>query len=136
MIAEGAPTYPEPGRLWRLIARHRVTHFGTAPTLARMLRRDAEALLDSYDLSSLRAIPSSGEAWDGRNLALGGAAHRRRPCADPEFLGRDRDVRDRRLQHPVPAEACQLQRPGARDRRRHRRPGRRGACRPAKSASW
>ncbi len=64
VIAEGAPTFPDPARLWRLIARHRVTHFGTAPTLARMLRRETEALLDRYDLSSLRAIPSSGEAWD------------------------------------------------------------------------
>ena len=64
VIAEGAPTYPDPGRMWRLIERHRVTHFGTAPTLARMLRREADALLDLHDLSSLRAIPSSGEAWD------------------------------------------------------------------------
>lgn len=64
VIAEGAPTFPDPGRMWRLIERHRITHFGTAPTLARMLRREAEALLDRYDLSSLRAIPSSGEAWD------------------------------------------------------------------------
>jgi len=64
VIAEGAPTFPDPGRMWRLIERHRVTHFGTAPTLARMLRREAETLLDRHDLSSLRAIPSSGEAWD------------------------------------------------------------------------
>ena len=64
VIAEGAPTFPDPGRMWRLIERHRVTHFGTAPTLARMLRREADGLLDRHDLSSLRAIPSSGEAWD------------------------------------------------------------------------
>jgi acetyl-CoA synthetase len=64
VIAEGAPTFPDVGRLWRLIERHRVTHFGTAPTLARLLRRDAEASLAEFDLSSLRVIPSSGEAWD------------------------------------------------------------------------
>ncbi|MBL6081749.1 AMP-binding protein [Belnapia sp. T18] len=64
VIAEGNPTHPTPDRLWRLIERHRITHFGTAPTLARMLRRDADALLDRHDLSSLRAFPSSGEAWD------------------------------------------------------------------------
>ncbi|MBR0669688.1 AMP-binding protein [Neoroseomonas soli] len=64
VIADGAPTYPEPDRLPRLIAKHGITHFGTAATLARMLRRDADALLDRHDLSSLRAIPSSGEAWD------------------------------------------------------------------------
>ncbi|MBP0465412.1 AMP-binding protein [Roseomonas sp. PWR1] len=64
VIAEGAPTWPEPDRLPRLIAKHRVTHFGTAPTLARMLRRDAGTMLERHDLSSIRAIPSSGEAWD------------------------------------------------------------------------
>ena len=64
VIAEGAPTYPDPGRIWRLVARHRVTHLGTAPTLARMLRREADALLDRYDLSCLRAFPSTSEAWD------------------------------------------------------------------------
>jgi acetyl-CoA synthetase len=64
VIAEGAPTFPEPDRLWRLVARHRVTHLGLAPTLARLLRRDAEALIGRHDLSSLRAFPSSGEAWD------------------------------------------------------------------------
>lgn len=64
VIAEGNPTHPAPDRLWRLIERHRITHLGTAPTLARMLRRDADALLDRHDLSSLRAFPSSGEAWD------------------------------------------------------------------------
>ncbi|MFO1027005.1 MAG: AMP-binding protein [Acetobacteraceae bacterium] len=64
VIAEGAPTYPEPDRLWRMIEQYRITHFGTAPTLARMLRRDADALIDRYDLSSIRVIPSTGEAWD------------------------------------------------------------------------
>jgi acetyl-CoA synthetase len=64
IIAEGAPTYPQADRLWQLIEEHRVTHFGTAPTLARLLRRDAESLLPKHDLSSIRVIPSSGEAWD------------------------------------------------------------------------
>ena len=64
VIAEGAPTFPEPSRLWRMIEKHRVTHFGTAPTLARLLRRDAGQCLADFDLSSIRVIPSSGEAWD------------------------------------------------------------------------
>jgi len=64
VIADGAPTFPEPDRLFRLAAKHRVTHFGTAATLSRLLRRDADALINRHDLSSIRAIPSSGEAWD------------------------------------------------------------------------
>ncbi len=64
VIADGAPTFPDSDRLFRLAAEHRVTHFGTAATLSRLLRRDADALIDRHDLSSIRAIPSSGEAWD------------------------------------------------------------------------
>ncbi|WP_160121229.1 AMP-binding protein [Rhodovarius lipocyclicus] len=64
VIAEGAPTWPQPDRLLRLAAQHRVTHFGTAATLARMLRRDADDAIERHDLRSIRAFPSSGEAWD------------------------------------------------------------------------
>ncbi len=64
VIAEGAPTFPDAGRMWRMIEDYRVTHFGTAPTLARMLRREADGLRGGYDLASVRAVPSSGEAWD------------------------------------------------------------------------
>ncbi len=64
VLAEGVPTFPDAARLWRLVERHRITHFGTAPTLARMLRRDGDAAIDAHDLASIRVIPSSGEAWD------------------------------------------------------------------------
>ena len=32
VLAEGAPNYPEPDRLWRLVERHRVSYPGLAPT--------------------------------------------------------------------------------------------------------
>ena len=136
VIAEGAPTHPDPGRMWRLIERHRVTHFGTAPTLARTLRREADALLDRHDLSSLRAIPSSGEAWDRETwLRVMGRIGRGR-CAHPGLLRRDGDVRHRRLQHPFPAEASQLQRPGPRAPVATSWVPTAGACRRARSGSW
>ncbi|MBC7514798.1 MAG: acetate--CoA ligase [Herminiimonas sp.] len=65
IIFEGIPTYPNAGRFWDMIARHKVTIFYTAPTAIRSLIKsaDADAAVhpDSYDLSSLRLLGSVGE---------------------------------------------------------------------------
>ena len=65
IIFEGIPTYPNAGRFWDMIARHKVTVFYTAPTAIRSLIKsaDADAAVhpDSYDLSSLRLLGSVGE---------------------------------------------------------------------------
>jgi acetyl-CoA synthetase len=60
VFAEGAPDWP-PDRLWRLIEEERVTMLGCSPTLIRALipHGDPEA-----DLSSLRAIVTTGEPWN------------------------------------------------------------------------
>lgn len=63
VLAEGAPNYPEPDRLWRLIERHRVSYLGLAPTVARLSMSLDDAALDALDLSSLRVIVSTGEPW-------------------------------------------------------------------------
>jgi acetyl-CoA synthetase len=63
VIAEGAPNYPEPDRLWRLVERHRVTYLGLAPTVARLSMSLGDAALAERDLSSLRVIISTGEPW-------------------------------------------------------------------------
>ena len=64
LMVEGAIDYPERGRVWRLIEDYKVTHFGFAATVARMLRRIASDLVDEYDLSSLRAFGNTGEPID------------------------------------------------------------------------
>ena len=64
LVVEGVPTYPEPGRAWALIERYRVTHFGFAATAARLLKREADAYVDQYDLSSIRAFGNPGEPID------------------------------------------------------------------------
>lgn len=64
VLAEGAPDRPEPGRIWRMVEQHRVSALGIGPTLARTLRRTAEAERTRHDLSSLRIALSSGEPWD------------------------------------------------------------------------
>ena len=65
IVFEGIPTYPNAGRFWDMIARHKATVFYTAPTAIRSLIKSAEADAaihpDRYDLSSLRLLGSVGE---------------------------------------------------------------------------
>lgn len=63
-IYEGTPDYPDPGRLWQLIERHRVTHFGISPTAIRALMTQGPAWVQAHDLSSLRVLGSTGEPWN------------------------------------------------------------------------
>jgi acetyl-CoA synthetase len=64
VMYEGAPDWPDPGRLWALVARHRITHFGVSPTLIRALRVHGDAPVRDHDLGSLRVIGSTGEPWN------------------------------------------------------------------------
>lgn len=64
VLAEGAPDYPQPGRMWRLIQDFRVSFLGIAPTIARSMMAYGTAALDAYDLSSLRIMASTGEPWN------------------------------------------------------------------------
>ncbi|MEO6983712.1 MAG: acetate--CoA ligase [Paralcaligenes sp.] len=65
IVFEGTPTYPDVGRFWDMIARHKVSVFYTAPTAIRSLTKAAEAAPQfhprEYDLSSLRILGSVGE---------------------------------------------------------------------------
>jgi acetyl-CoA synthetase len=63
LLYEGAPDWPHPGRLWELVARHRVTILGLSPTVVRALMRQGEGLVRQHDLSSLRVLGSTGEPW-------------------------------------------------------------------------
>jgi len=65
VIFEGVPTYPNAGRFWQMIERHKVSIFYTAPTAIRSLIKSAESdekvHPDRSDLSSLRILGSVGE---------------------------------------------------------------------------
>ncbi|MBK7718426.1 MAG: acetate--CoA ligase, partial [Simplicispira sp.] len=65
IIFEGIPTYPNAGRFWQMIERHKCTVFYTAPTAIRSLIKAAEADAAVHparsDLSSLRILGSVGE---------------------------------------------------------------------------
>ena len=65
VVFEGVPTYPNAGRFWQMIEKHKVTIFYTAPTAIRSLIKAAEADAAVHparsDLSSLRILGSVGE---------------------------------------------------------------------------
>jgi acetyl-CoA synthetase len=88
VVFEGVPTYPNAGRFWDMIAKHKVSIFYTAPTAIRSLIKAADADADvhpqKYDLSSLRLLGSVGEpinpeAWMWYHKNIGGE---RCPIAD------------------------------------------------------
>ncbi|WP_043945684.1 acetate--CoA ligase [Ralstonia solanacearum] len=81
VVFEGVPTYPNAGRFWDMIQRHKVNTFYTAPTAIRSLIKAAEADEKShpkqYDLSSLRLLgtvgePINPEAWMWYHTNIGG----------------------------------------------------------------
>ena len=61
VIREGAPDFPTPAACYEVIEKHKVTKLYTAPTLARMLMRQGEALPAKHDLSTLRYVACAGE---------------------------------------------------------------------------
>jgi acetyl-CoA synthetase len=81
VVFEGVPTYPDGGRFWKMIERHKVSIFYTAPTAIRALIKAAsvneKAHPKNYDLSSLRILGSVGEpinpaAWEWYHEHIGG----------------------------------------------------------------
>ncbi|TPP05020.1 AMP-binding protein [Rhizobium glycinendophyticum] len=58
---DGAPDYPDWGRLGRLIETHRITHFGSAPTLIRGLAAN-EAISTAADMSTVELLITAGES--------------------------------------------------------------------------
>lgn len=64
VLYDGAPDYPDPDRLWRIVEDHEVTHLGISPTLIRALKTHGEEPVSAADQSSLRAIGSTGSPWD------------------------------------------------------------------------
>ncbi|TSE37819.1 Acetyl-coenzyme A synthetase [Tepidimonas fonticaldi] len=65
IVFEGVPTYPNAGRFWQMIERHKATIFYTAPTAIRSLIKasdtDDKVHPKNWDLSSLRILGSVGE---------------------------------------------------------------------------
>lgn len=61
VIFEGVPNYPDAGRFWEVIDKHRVNIFYTAPTAIRSLMASGNSYVDRYALTSLKVLGSVGE---------------------------------------------------------------------------
>ncbi|MEC8145247.1 MAG: acetate--CoA ligase [Pseudomonadota bacterium] len=61
LMFEGVPTYPNSSRFWRVVEKHKVSIFYTAPTAIRALMREGDAPVTGCDRSSLRLLGSVGE---------------------------------------------------------------------------
>lgn len=64
VLYDGAPDYPASTRMLELCTKHTITHLGLSPTLIRSLMAEPNFNSEAYDLSSLKAICSTGEAWN------------------------------------------------------------------------
>ena len=61
LMFEGVPNYPDFGRFWDVVDRHKVNIFYTAPTAIRALMREGEKPVKRYDRGSIRLLGSVGE---------------------------------------------------------------------------
>ncbi|NJS40309.1 MAG: acetate--CoA ligase [Rhodobacteraceae bacterium] len=76
LMFEGVPTFPDAGRFWEVIAKHKVNQFYTAPTAIRSLMGLGPEWVEKHDLSSLKLLGSVGEpinpeAWSWYNTHVG-----------------------------------------------------------------
>jgi len=76
IIFEGVPTYPDPGRFWDIIKRHKVNIFYTAPTAIRALMAAGDEWVKNRRMPSLRVLgtvgePINEEAWNWYNEKIG-----------------------------------------------------------------
>ena len=76
LMFEGVPSYPDFGRFWQVVEKHRVNQFYTAPTAIRALAKENLEYVEKYDLSSLKVLGSVGEpineeAWHWYNNNVG-----------------------------------------------------------------
>ena len=76
VMFEGIPNYPDFGRFWEIVEKHKITQFYTAPTAIRSLAKESTEWVEKHDLSSLKVIGSVGEpineeAWHWYNNHIG-----------------------------------------------------------------
>ncbi|NHF61134.1 acetate--CoA ligase [Flavobacteriaceae bacterium TP-CH-4] len=76
VMFEGVPSYPDFGRFWEVVEKHKINQFYTAPTAIRALAKENLDFVEKYDLSSLKVLGSVGEpineeAWHWYNNNVG-----------------------------------------------------------------
>ncbi len=76
VMFEGVPSYPDFGRFWEVVEKHKITQFYTAPTAIRALAKENLDYVNKYDLSCLKVLgtvgePINEEAWHWYNDHVG-----------------------------------------------------------------
>ena len=76
LLFESTPLYPNPGRYWEMVARHKITIFYTAPTAIRAIAAEGDQHVQAHDRSSLRVLGTVGEpispaAWEWYHRVVG-----------------------------------------------------------------
>ncbi len=76
VMFEGVPSYPDYGRFWDIVQKHKITQFYTAPTAIRALAKENLDYVTNHDLSSLKVLgtvgePINEEAWHWYNDHVG-----------------------------------------------------------------
>ncbi|MDC1108493.1 acetate--CoA ligase [Flavobacteriaceae bacterium] len=76
VMFEGIPSYPNYGRFWNIVEKHKINQFYTAPTAIRALAKQGLHFIDNYDLSTINVLGSVGEpineeAWHWYNDNVG-----------------------------------------------------------------
>eukprot|EP00055_Hartaetosiga_balthica_P000471 m.136660 g.136660 ORF g.136660 m.136660 type:complete len:680 (+) comp10806_c0_seq1:88-2127(+) len=76
LMFESVPTFPDPGRFWRVVEEQRLTQIYTAPTAIRLLMKHSDEFVTKYDRSSLRVLgtvgePINPEAYDWYHKVVG-----------------------------------------------------------------
>ncbi len=61
VMFEGVPNFPDYGRFWEVVDKHKITLFYTAPTALRSLMKEGNDWVTKYDLSTLRLLGTVGE---------------------------------------------------------------------------
>jgi acetyl-CoA synthetase len=76
VMFEGVPTYPDWGRFWDIVQKHKINQFYTAPTAIRALAKENLDFVEKYNLASLKVLgtvgePINEEAWHWYNDNIG-----------------------------------------------------------------
>ena len=76
LMFEGVPTYPDASRFWKIVDKHKVNQFYTAPTAIRALQSFGDKYFKNSSLDTLKVIGSVGEpinleAWNWYNSNIG-----------------------------------------------------------------
>jgi acetyl-CoA synthetase len=61
VMYEGVPNYPDFGRFWKVVEKHKINLFYTAPTALRALMKEGDAWVEKHDRSTLRLLGTVGE---------------------------------------------------------------------------